>query len=99
MQIRLNGASNLFHDAGSENADVIDGTVVVVGESLLDALDDVETFGDFAKHGVEAVELGSTAILEVETRGLFLCWLYEKERKGTTSRTLSRQSVPSRLGT
>ena len=34
-------------DGGTEDADVVDGTVVVVGEGLLDAFDDVETFGDF----------------------------------------------------
>ena len=51
---------------GVEDADVVDGTVVVVGLGLLDAVDHIETLGDFAKHGVLSVEMRHTTHIVIE---------------------------------
>ena len=50
-------------DGGTENADVVDGTVVVVGEGLLDSVDDVKALDYLAENGVLAVEMGRAASL------------------------------------
>ena len=60
----------LTNDSSPEDADVVDGAVVIVGLRLLDAVDDVEALGDFAEDGVLAVEVGHTALLTVEVEQL-----------------------------
>jgi len=65
-KIEDEGDAPLLVFAYAEDADIIYGTVVVVGEDLLDALQHVETFGDFAKDGVLAVQMGSATGLAIE---------------------------------
>ena len=48
-------------DGGAENTDVLEGTVVGVGGRLLDAVDDIKAFRDFAKDGILSVEMGRAA--------------------------------------
>ena len=40
---------------GTEDTDIVDGTVIIVGLYLLDAIDHIETLSHLAKHGVLSV--------------------------------------------
>ena len=54
-----------FDSRSPDNAHIINRTVVVVGKHLLDFLYDIQSLGDFTKHGVLSVEMGRTAALLV----------------------------------
>ena len=58
------------HLVGAEDADIVDRTVVIISEGLLDAFNDVEALGDFAEDGVLAVEMRRAAHLAVEVHEL-----------------------------
>ena len=62
---------SLTDHGGAKDADIVDGTVVVVADVTLDAVGDVHTFGDLAKDGVGAVEMGRAALAgdDVELAG------------------------------
>ena len=48
-------------DGGAEDADVLEGAVELVGGRLLDAVDDIKAFRDFAKDSILSVQMGNAA--------------------------------------
>ena len=59
------------YDRGAEDADVVDGTVVVVADDALDAVGHIHTIDDLAEDGVGTVEMGRAATVgdDVELAG------------------------------
>ena len=58
---------SLFYDCCTQNADVVDGPVVVVGEGFLHAFHHVHALFHLAEDGVLAVEVGRAALLAVKS--------------------------------
>ena len=45
-------------DSGVEDAHIVNGAVIIIGENFLDLFYDIQSFDDFSKYGILSVKMG-----------------------------------------